>query len=216
MKKIFYLLAVILLLSLTVSTLTVVSYAEGEQPIETEQAETPKTVSETVVQWCTDNANNIFSCATLIGSLILAFAYKKGFLPSLSMGLSNISQKVGNGVDNLTAITNAMSQTNDETLKKIASAIAPALEKANQSADIAKNLSERAEDLQKQLDNANTEREVTAQIMKMQSEMFYGFFMSVNLPQYQKDQLGQKYADMQKVISALYKTDTQKGEAVKE
>ena len=202
MKKlciILFLLAVLLSVPLSV----LAEAPEGEVLEGEPTTEQAQTVSEKIAEWIGENLTVLFSGATLAGSLLLSWLYKRGFLPSLSAGLSSMSTSMEQGLGKIQKLTNDFSDSASGTLKDFAEKIEPALEKASQAATIAEKVAQSTAQLQEQLDRSNTDREAMKLIMQQQASMFYEFFMAVNLPQHQKDKLGQTYVDMQKTIAAI-------------
>ena len=64
----------------------------GEDSIAADTSDTSSNIFSKVYAEVSEYAAEIFSALTLIGSLVLAFAYKKGLLPLISGALSAISK----------------------------------------------------------------------------------------------------------------------------
>lgn len=202
MKKFLSICVLIFIVISIVATFTLMANAEEVTEDVAEEVIQP-TVSEIVVTWVKTNADKLFTGATFVASLIVAYMYKKGLLPALSIFFSKLSGTLGDGVSSIQTVTEALAASTDERLKGFADTIAPAMVKASQAAEIAVKVSETVSNLQIQLEESQTDREVLKTVLEMQSKMFYEFFMAVNLPQYQKDKLGQTYAEMQKAAEAI-------------
>ncbi|MFA5562256.1 MAG: hypothetical protein WDA00_06430 [Eubacteriales bacterium] len=140
-------------------------------------------------------------CAlTLLSSLVLAFLYKKGLLPLLSGGLSALGSAVGK-------VRDATARLTDETegkLDRFFESVAPVLAKIEAVSAYADHLAAETRTLECRLEAAAGERQVMQTLLSAQADLFYGFFMAVNLPQYQKDELGQRYRQMKDAIEAAY------------
>ena len=81
---------------LIILTLSVTAFASGGD-VASEEAN----VFEIAYEWACENSAEILSALTFVGSLILAFTYKKVLLPKLSGALT----KIGGSVNDLTEET---------------------------------------------------------------------------------------------------------------
>ena len=165
------------------------------------------TVSETVAVWFADHSTEFFSALTLCGSLMLAFLYKKGFLPILSSALSNMSASLSNGVKEVGDATNALSANTEQTLKALATQIDTALAEVNVVASHAGALTRSVEVLESDLKASSDQRAKMETVLASQMQLFYEFFMAVNLPQYQKERLGTAYNEMLAAIKETKSND---------
>ena len=171
------------------------------------QTEEDVTVSETVAVWFADHSTELFSALTLCGSLILAFLYKKGFLPILSSALSNMSASLSSGVEAVGNATNALSENAGQTLKELAQQIDTALAEVNTVAEHAGTLTKAIEVLELDLKASSKQRAKIETVLASQMQLFYEFFMAVNLPQYQKERLGAAYNEMLATIKETKSND---------
>lgn len=190
MKNILKILTIIFVLTI----FTTVAFADS--------AETP-TVTETILAWCEENITHIFTGSSLSLSLILAFLFKKGLLPSLTNGLSKITDLLASGVSKLTVATEKMAQSTDERLQAFADRISPVIEGAEKVSEVAKQTEQSLKIMQEELDRCKKDREVLTVCLNKQTDFLYSVFMSANLPAYQKEQMGESYNDMKKVIASL-------------
>ena len=147
---------------------------------------------EAIYTFFTDNSDKIFSALAFLGSLILAFTYKRGLIPTVNNGLGRIStytKKLSESTEDYRESTN---KTLDMLLEKFAS-----LENnAELSARSIDELVGRLDALEKGAD----EKEKFKTVMLSQIDMLYEIFMNSSLPQYSKDALGEKMAEMKKSI----------------
>ena len=172
-----------------------------------DNTEAESTVSETVAVWFADHSTEFFSALTLCGSLILAFLYKKGFLPILSGALSNMSDSLSNGVKEVGDVTHALSESTEQTLKALATQIDTALAEVNVVASHAGALTRSVAVLESDLKASSDQREKMETVLASQMQLFYEFFMAVNLPQYQKERLGAMYNEMLAAIKETKSND---------
>lgn len=205
MKKILSLLFTLLLLS---AVFTLYTYAE--EAIVEDAAEAVPTVTETILAWCDKNIVSIFSGGSLLLSGILAIVIKKGLLPSLAKWLTKINNDLDSGVANVKTFAEAVSRSTDENMQKVADKIDPFLEEAQKVTDFSKKMEESLTDLQKQLDANASDRAAMSVILKMQTDFLYSVFMAANLPEYQKQQMGERYNEMKKVIDAIQGASNEK------
>ncbi|MBO5790194.1 MAG: hypothetical protein J6R40_03465 [Clostridia bacterium] len=158
--------------------------------------ETEQTVSAAVAAWFADHSTEIFSALTLCGSLILAFLYKKGFLPILSGALSNMSSSLSKGVEAVGEATNTLSVNAGQTMQALSGQIEQALAGVKTVSDHAGALARSIETLECDLKASSDQRARMETVLASQMQLFYDFFMAVNLPQYQKERLGAAYNEM--------------------
>lgn len=183
---------------------------QSEEVAESEavdHTEAKPTVSETVAVWFADHSTEFFSALTLCGSLILAFLYKKGFLPILSGALSNMSDSLSNGVKEVGDVTHALSESTEQTLKALATQIDTALAEVNVVASHAGALTKSVAVLEADLKASSDQRTKLETVLTSQMQLFYEFFMAVNLPQYQKERLGTAYNEMLAAIKETKSND---------
>ena len=134
----------------------------------------------------------ILSVMTLGVSVILAFAFKKGLLPTLSKSLGAIGEAVTHIKDK--------GESGGELIEKLNKAISTGL------ADIERTLEEfsvELEALRASLDAAERragDREKLSLLINAQIDMLYEVFMSSSLPHYQKEAIGERIAAMKEAI----------------
>lgn len=181
--------------SATASAETVQTQAAGETVAEAEvhasASQTP--VSDRVVQFVGDHLSELFCMLAFVGSVLLAAVYKKGLLPLLRTGLSKVAGSLGEGIDSIQRTADALASRTDSSVGGLVERVEPMLDAARRAADHAQTLAIRLEALEAELSSAIEERQAAAVLLRGQLEMLYEFCMAVNLPQYQKDRLGQTY-----------------------
>ncbi|MBO7304225.1 MAG: hypothetical protein J6V09_03300 [Clostridia bacterium] len=198
MKKILFF---ILVLTLTLSVFTFSSFAEesGESATDATGEITLSEGSgenvfaelyETVVR----HADKIFSALAFIGSLIIAFAYRRGLLPVIKGALSTVADATAR----LKEKTEAASKTATETVLEAA-------KKLETAEGMMQIMTDRLDKLHHELDLARKEQERCGEfktVLSSQIDMLYEIFMSSSLPQYQKEAVGNKVAEMRKRLAA--------------
>ena len=94
-----------------------------------------------------------------------------------------------------------LSQNTDTAMNRFTAAVTPTLAAMEQIAARADAMAQHTEDLEKALSQADGSRARMETVLRAQSELFYRFFMSANLPQYQKDALGDAYEKMNRLLT---------------
>ena len=192
MKKI---LLLILTIVVMLSVFTVPAFAE-------EVAE-EQTVSEVIYGFYQDNASEIYSALSFLGAVILAIFYKKGLLPAVNKAVKTLGEHLQNGITE----AKGMAVDTDETVTKFMLGIQPVIEKLEGVPELVQTMCEKNELLEVELKKATTEKEILAKALKSESAMFYELFMSSNLPQFQKDNVSKKKAEIDSLIEVLENAD---------
>ncbi len=138
------------------------------------------------------NSDKILSALTFIGSLILAFTYKKGLLPIVKGSLSTLGG----------AVTKLKEETEGHMENTLKYALA-VKEKLDSAEKLFTSLAERLDTLAEELKDVSANEQKNRkfrEIMNAQVDMLYEIFMSSSLPQYQKDSVGEKISEMKKNI----------------
>ena len=147
-----------------------------------------------VVEVIEIHSDKILSALAFIGSLVLAFTYKRGLLPTLSKTLGSI----GSSVKSIGENTEKSLSDNADTITAINSHI-------KDIGELFEGLSEDVSDLNKKLDVYEEERLSSAamrEIMRAQVDMLYEIFMTSSLPQYAKDSVGERIAQMKAQLAS--------------
>ena len=152
-----------------------------------------------VYAYVCEHADNIFSVLAFIGSILLAFVYKKGLMPALSSALGNLRTSV-----------KSISDTAEKTL--VGSENAYTDFKSNMEL-ISKGLDTlciSVAELDKRLsasEKSAEEAQAMKTIMSAQVDMLYNIFMSSSLPQYSKDAVGERISEMKAALAEPVSND---------
>lgn len=192
-KKLKYLITSILVIVLALG-LSVT--ASAETLTEAEEI-TEATVFDKLYNEVSEYAGEILCALAFIGSVVLAFAYKKGLMPIVKSSLVTI----GNAMSKMKDSVNRNAERGEEMNREIASGLDGAVK-------VIQTLGERIDALEKSLterladkDETAREREALSITMTSQIDMLYEIFMSASLPQYQKDAIGEKIAKMKGALA---------------
>ena len=142
-----------------------------------------------------ENLSEILCALTLIGSIILAVAYKKGLLPILSGAVSAI----GKGVGRLQGEAEKFNKESGERICDIS-------DKLTNTAEAISGFSKRLELLEGELTSMNKSSEKFDAILKAistEAQLLYDVFMSSALPQYQKDAVAKRISEINGTISEV-------------
>lgn len=145
------------------------------------------------------HSTELFSALTLIGSVILAFAYKKGLLPLLSGALGKMSGGISGIRESVKTISEERIAESEET-KKVISSIEATLESV---ARVSETLSEGIGALDSRLLALESKKDGeghTREILAAQIDMLYEIFMSSSLPQYSKDAVAKRIGKMKESL----------------
>ena len=155
-------------------------------------------ISEMMLDYVRGYTSEIFCSLTFLGSLITAFLYKKGLLPTLSEGINRIYSAAVKAGEN----ASELQKKSDERLEKFLSTTLPLIEKAGALTEYAESLRQDSLAMQDELQREKAERAALSEVLAGQTELLYGVFMSANIPEFQKEQLAEKYNRIQAVIKA--------------
>ena len=193
-KKMKHLIAAVLILVFTLG-LSVSASAEEAEP--TDAVDTVEdNVFGKIYTEITEYASEILCAMTFIGSLVLAFAYRKGLLPIVKGSLLTI----GNAVGKMKESVSENAQKGEELGKSIengleaAKSVLDGLVSRIEELDAA--LTER---LAKESDEVK-EKEALRLVLLSQIDMLSDIFMSSSIPQYRKDAVGERIAKMKEAL----------------
>jgi len=166
--------------------------AEDSEAIEPEKTENSGFL-DTIWAGLEANQSNILSALSLIGSIILMLGYKKGLIPLLSDGISAI-----------TSVTKRMSEKTGELGERSAELIEDTKCRIDALRDMLLAISEKVGKME-----SNAEREgemikqanLTKAVLAEEIDMLYEIFMAAALPQYLKDNVGERVCAMKRQIS---------------
>ena len=171
---------------------------KNDKDITTEQGENQiKAWSAMISETVGDYIGEIFCALTFIGSMITAFLYKKGLLPTLGDGINKICSVVVSSGEKATDIQ----KENAELLDAFVEKAMPILEKSQQLYTYAEEMRKESLLLKDELERDKLQRKALSNLIEGQIELLYGVFMSASLPEYQKEQLGAQYNRLKSMIT---------------
>ena len=205
-KRIFLLICALTLVgTLTVTSLASeveneeLAYAESEiteENLDTGAAQEPDATEvnpfESAFSLVCDYSSEIFSALAFVGTLIVAHFYKKGMLPTLKGALTGVSRSLGAVSDKTEAALSPISER--------AEAISDTIDSIKGVVDTLSSSLLRVEGELSALCEGDRERAAYKTIMLSQVEMLYDIFMSSALPQYKKDEIGERIAAMREEL----------------
>ena len=199
MKKFLFLVLILISFTLISSAFCVTAFAEDENAAYTEEETeiteengTEENTFSTLYDFTLENLDKIFSALAFIASLILVFAYKKGLIPIVNTSLLAIrknAEKLGE------ASSDSLMNT-EKSIDLLTEKFASVMNTAESISNSVDSLFERLDFLESESKSKDTLRTV----MLSQVDMLYEIFMNSSLPQYSKDALGERIADMKKTI----------------
>ncbi len=134
------------------------------------------------------NADKILSALAFLGSLVIAFAYKRGLFPFVEKSLTSLS----GAVVKLRSETEKNAASENEFLAALA-------DKLKKTEDIILGFTESLQKLENELSmfaEEKGEREKLKLIMAAEVDMLNEIIMASSLPQYQKDRAGECFMKM--------------------
>lgn len=139
-----------------------------------------------------ENMSSILSALAFIGSVIVMFCYKKGLIPIISDGIKALA----GGVKQLGEKSNSIATDVEENAKFIEEKLLTVNELI-QKMESALSLLEANE---KNENSNKLHRAKIETVLNTQTEIMYEIFMSADLPQYIKDNIGEKLGNMKKSL----------------
>ena len=186
MKKFITVLIMLAIFAAAFSVLVFAEEADGSAVAETN-------VFEIIYKAAVKHADKILAALAFVGSLILAFVYKKGVLPLLKNGLAAIGTATGK-----------MQEENEKTYELCKENLDLALERLKESdailVDTSKRLAAVGQELLYLLKEQAQSSEIKL-ILEAQIDMLYEIFMSSSIPLYQKESVGERISGMKKLLS---------------
>lgn len=137
-------------------------------------------------------ATEIFCALTFIASLFLSYTYKKGLLPTVSGAVGSIST----AVSKIKESTDLESEKNDAMSRSFSVFLTKTEEAFKKTEDKLENINSRL----KVLDNSADMNACFKTVLEGQVELLYDVFMSSSLPQYKKDEIGERVAKMKEAL----------------
>lgn len=197
-RKIPHLFAVIPLLITLAVILAAPVFAENDPAMLAEAAETEIAVenapliSERLIAFLNEYTNELLSALTFLGSLLVAFFYKKGILPLLRAGLSALNDTAGKAEQ----ITEHFTQKAEEELAAIKESTLPL-------AALVQNTEECIRTMQKALEESEKAQKETRRILAAETELFYELLTSANLPHAQKESMAKTFYSLREDLEEL-------------
>ena len=185
----------VLALAATASAEEIIIEAGGEivdisSEVLKESGEIDQNIFETIYSVVESNADKIFSILAFLGTLIVSIGYKSGLLPLLNDALSKLKGAIENVREN-------GERNNAKTSDKIDRIAESVSEMTGELALIEAKV--------KDYELLSQERETVKLLLEEQINMLYAIFMSSALPQYQKDEIGQRIKNMREELSSYEK-----------
>ena len=153
--------------------------------------------SEELTETVEKYIGEIFCALTFLGSVVTAYLYKKGLLPTLGEGINKICSVVVSSGEKATDIQ----KENAELLDAFVEKAAPVLERANEISLYAEQMRKESLLLKDELERDKAQRKALSNLISGQIDLLYGVFMSASLPEYQKEQLGAQYNRLKSLIA---------------
>ena len=155
--------------------------------------EDTKNVFDDIYSALKENADKIFAALAFVGSIIVSFAYKKGLLPLLSGAIASLKGSVENIRDN----EKLLAETTDKRLSGLYENMQEVVEAGEASARAITEINNKLSEAQK-LEKKYASMQL---ILNSQIDMLYAIFMSSALPQYQKEEVGNKINQMKEELA---------------
>ena len=168
-----------------------VEKSEDTELLPEEGGDYTQNIFEEIYNLLEKNADKIFSILAFIGTLVVGVGYKSGLLPLLREALA----KLKSSIDGVKANSDEREAITSQKLKEIGSAV----ERIEAQLAIVEN--ERVDYTELYRD-----RESMRVILAGQIDMLYAIFMSSALPQYQKDEIGERISEMREELIS-YESD---------
>ena len=202
MKRTKKILLALFLISLMIFSLAIPASAEDSEiaaePAPEAAEEMPGGESENafelVYAFFEAHSAEIFSLLAFVGSLAVAILYKKGMIPALAGALGSVGKAVSGLREDSGSAISALIEQGGDMLAKIG-----VTEKT--LAETAEGLSALCEKLES-ADEQGREISGIKTVILAQIDLLYDIFMASSLPQYKKDTIGERVADMKRSLEA--------------
>ena len=144
--------------------------------------------------YVTDYSGEIMCALAFASSAVIAFLYKKGLLPTVKNGLSVIGNAVG-----------SMKSTVEKGESEAKAQSTRLIEMLDVTKDTVDGIREGLDTLADKLasiEGEKAEQKRLRTILEGQTELLYDVFMSSSLPQYKKDEIGERVKKMREIIAS--------------
>jgi len=145
------------------------------------------------------NSDKIFSALAFIGTLIVGAMYKSGLLPLLSDALA----KFKGMLDSIKAENERYESLSDAKMSEIGVSI----KNIEKSIEDTNGEIERIESELSVYEAALSERNSMKIILSSQIDMLYSIFMASSLPQFEKEEIGNKISKMREELNSYEKSE---------
>lgn len=168
--------------------------ANGEITEEDVMDEIGENVFALLYSMTADNADKIFALLSFVGTLVLAFIYRKGLLPAISSAVSKLCEAA-----------NLVAEQSDENRNKI-EADTQALH--NNICDVSSALTAISEVLAeideriKAIEQQGGETEAIKRVLTCEVDMLSDLFLTSSIPEYQKENVNKRISDMKRELCA--------------
>lgn len=183
-----------LALALMLISVCVISASANEVALTEATEAAERNIFEQIYAVAESNADKIFSALAFIGTLIVGAMYKSGLLPLLSDALS----KFKGTLDGI--------KSENERYESIVGAkvsdIGTSIKSIEQSIEKTNGEIERIESELSVYETALAERESMKIILSSQIDMLYSIFMTSSLPQFEKEEIGNKISKMREELNS--------------
>ena len=140
-----------------------------------------------IYQALESNADKIFSILAFIGTIVVGVGYKSGLMPLLRDALSKLKSSIDR--------VKSDSETMGELTERRMDGICHTLDSISVSIEDMEGHLQGYEDLMRERDSMRT-------VLQGQIDMLYAIFMSSGLPQYQKDEIGERIQEMREELKS--------------
>lgn len=154
---------------------------------------------EQIYEALRENADKIFSALAFIGTLIVSYAYKKGLIPQLTEALS----KFKGYLEKVKEDTELHDRKSDERIEIITKNVSTIEKTLSENGDKLKRLDEELSGY----GDVVRDHEIMRILFSSQIDMLYSIFMASALPQYQKEEIGNKISKMREELESYGKLE---------
>ena len=161
-------------------------YTENYEETGYDSGDISQNVFDQIYASAEENADKIFAGLAFLGTLVVGIGYKSGLLPLLRDALSKLKQAI-DGVKADGELSKAITENKMAEISKVVN------ESNLRLANIEESLTE--------YEALKDERKKLRAILEGQIDMLYAIFMSSALPQYQKDEIGERIKTLREVLS---------------
>ena len=129
-------------------------------------------------------SGEIFSALSLVGTLILAWFWRRGLLPSVRGGLSSLA----GGVERLTDSAKAANECQSKLIGDFLARVEPILGDLERARELFLALEEKTAELERRAEESDTERERLLTLNRASLEMLKEVFTAARLPVTSKEE----------------------------